>query len=238
MQLLLSKYWTKIFHVSYSIVNVGYMYMHKLEDLQRASCRSLASPIHFWLIKSWLYFSISLYIYFRDFQFRVQRSLAGCLVVLQSLSSQMNPIVRPLMDTVKKEINVQLQEQAAFSLSRLVQQCINRSPCPTPKIIKNLVTTLCADSAFTPNVVLEPKGGASSSASASSSNQLGRCSIIISILILSFIHSFFHSSIHPSIYLFIHIFIYLVSFCFVNYLFCIQQVQLFLYICISCNSSS
>ena len=40
---------------------------------------------------------------------RVQCALAGCLVRLRSLPEKMNPVVRPLMEGVKREQNTQLQ---------------------------------------------------------------------------------------------------------------------------------
>ena len=73
----------------------------------------------------------------------------------------MNPVVRPLMESVKKEQNQQLQEHAAVSLSRLIYPlCVDRTPSPMPKIIKNLCATLCSDSAFTPAVVIQTKSEA------------------------------------------------------------------------------
>ena len=40
---------------------------------------------------------------------RVQCALAGCLVRVRSLPEKMNPVVRPLMEGVKREQNTQLQ---------------------------------------------------------------------------------------------------------------------------------
>ena len=41
--------------------------------------------------------------------FRVSSTLSGALVLLEKLPLKMNPIIRPLMDTVKFEENEQLQ---------------------------------------------------------------------------------------------------------------------------------
>ena len=48
---------------------------------------------------------------------RVQCSLAGCLVSMGNLPEKMNPVVRPLMEGVKKEQNVQLQVSTRLSTS-------------------------------------------------------------------------------------------------------------------------
>ena len=42
------------------------------------------------------------------------------------------------------------QVLAAECISRLCLLCVGRMPCPTPKIIKNLITMLCSDPSFTP----------------------------------------------------------------------------------------
>ena len=51
----------------------------------------------------------------------VQSSLAGALTVLKRLPEKMNPIVRPLMDTIKKEQNSQLQVSHCSSVCK----CMN-----------------------------------------------------------------------------------------------------------------
>jgi TATA-binding protein-associated factor len=43
---------------------------------------------------------------------RIQSSLAGALVSQGYLPEKMNPVIRPLMDTIKKEENCQLQVRA------------------------------------------------------------------------------------------------------------------------------
>ncbi len=43
------------------------------------------------------------------------------------------------------------QSRAANSLASLLEQCAQRSPCPTPKIIKNLCNSLCCDPNVTPS---------------------------------------------------------------------------------------
>ncbi|CAH1794395.1 unnamed protein product [Owenia fusiformis] len=83
---------------------------------------------------------------------RVQGSIAGTLVILNHLPEKLNPVVRPLMDIIKKEENVQLQKQASERLALLIEQCCKRSQPPTAKIMKNLCTFLCSDTTCTPSI--------------------------------------------------------------------------------------
>ena len=45
-----------------------------------------------------------------------------------------------------------LQHRAAVSLSHLLMLCCTREPNPTPKVIRNLCTSLCCDNEQTPRV--------------------------------------------------------------------------------------
>uniref|UniRef100_A0A3Q3GBQ6 BTAF1 RNA polymerase II, B-TFIID transcription factor-associated n=1 Tax=Kryptolebias marmoratus TaxID=37003 RepID=A0A3Q3GBQ6_KRYMA len=76
---------------------------------------------------------------------------AACAVInLQMLPDKLNPVVRPLMEAVKREENMLIQSYAASFIAKLLQQCASRSPCPNPKIIKNLCASSCVDPAVTP----------------------------------------------------------------------------------------
>eukprot|EP00058_Branchiostoma_floridae_P013865 XP_002599353.1 hypothetical protein BRAFLDRAFT_64294 [Branchiostoma floridae] len=83
---------------------------------------------------------------------RVQCSVAGALVSLRLLPDKLNPVIRPLMDTLKREDNSLLQESAARSLAMLLEQTMTRTPCPNPKITRNLRGFACADCVQTPLV--------------------------------------------------------------------------------------
>lgn len=96
-----------------------------------------------------------------SWQISVSSALAAALVAWHYLPEKLNPVVRPLMDSIKCEANEQLQMSAAKSLVQLLRLCVERvlvdaqQPTPLPKIIKNLVTYLCSDKNFTPEVVIE-----------------------------------------------------------------------------------
>ncbi|XP_059214862.1 TATA-binding protein-associated factor 172 isoform X2 [Centropristis striata] len=82
---------------------------------------------------------------------RVHMVTACAVINLQALPEKLNPLVRPLMETVKREENTLIQGYAASFIAKLLQQCAGRSPCPNPKIIKNLCASACVDSAVTPS---------------------------------------------------------------------------------------
>ncbi|CAN8003098.1 unnamed protein product [Ixodes hexagonus] len=74
----------------------------------------------------------------------VQSSLAGFLVSLGQLPEKLNPVIRPLMDAVRREANQQLQRESCERLVELLERCVRREPCPNGKVVRNLVSLLCA----------------------------------------------------------------------------------------------
>ncbi|XP_069001339.1 TATA-binding protein-associated factor 172 [Embiotoca jacksoni] len=82
---------------------------------------------------------------------RVHMFTACAVINLQALPDKLNPLVRPLMEAIKREENTLIQGYAASFIAKLLQQCAGRSPCPNPKIIKNLCASACVDSAVTPS---------------------------------------------------------------------------------------
>ncbi|KAI3362605.1 hypothetical protein L3Q82_001692 [Scortum barcoo] len=82
---------------------------------------------------------------------RVHMFTACAVINLQVLPDKLNPLVRPLMESIKREENTLIQGYAASFIAKLLQQCAGRLPCPNPKIIKNLCASACVDSAATPS---------------------------------------------------------------------------------------
>uniref|UniRef100_A0A3Q2QZV1 BTAF1 RNA polymerase II, B-TFIID transcription factor-associated n=1 Tax=Fundulus heteroclitus TaxID=8078 RepID=A0A3Q2QZV1_FUNHE len=82
---------------------------------------------------------------------RVHMFAACAAISLEALPDKLNPLVRPLMETVKKEENSLVQSYAASFIAKLLQQCAGRSPCPNSKIVKNLCASACTDPAATPS---------------------------------------------------------------------------------------
>ncbi|EHB13114.1 TATA-binding protein-associated factor 172 [Heterocephalus glaber] len=85
-------------------------------------------------------------------QLRVHTFAACAVVSLQQLPEKLNPIIKPLMETIKKEENTLVQNYAAQCIAKLLQQCTTRTPSPNSKIIKNLCSSLCVDPYLTPCV--------------------------------------------------------------------------------------
>ncbi|XP_068114094.1 TATA-binding protein-associated factor 172 [Hyperolius riggenbachi] len=83
-------------------------------------------------------------------QMRVHTFAACAIVNLMQLPEKLNPVIKPLMEAVKKEENPVVQNYAALCIAKLLKQCISRTPCPNSKIVKNLCSSVCVDSNITP----------------------------------------------------------------------------------------
>jgi TATA-binding protein-associated factor len=91
----------------------------------------------------------------QKYQIKIQCCTAGALITLHKLPPKLNPLIRPLMDSLKTHPDHFLQSLSAGWLSQLLDQCHGRSPCPNPKIIKNICSFLCCDSDITPSVLYD-----------------------------------------------------------------------------------
>ncbi|CAA3010787.1 TATA-binding -associated factor BTAF1 isoform X1 [Olea europaea subsp. europaea] len=80
----------------------------------------------------------------------VSALLAAAIVWMSELPSKLNPIILPLMASVKREQDEILQNKAAEGLAELIYHCIDRKPSPNDKLIKNLCTLTCMDPRETP----------------------------------------------------------------------------------------
>uniref|UniRef100_A0A182P5N4 TATA-binding protein-associated factor 172 n=1 Tax=Anopheles epiroticus TaxID=199890 RepID=A0A182P5N4_9DIPT len=82
-----------------------------------------------------------------------QSSVSGAVVSLRCLPDRLNPVVKPLMESIKREECELLQRLSAKYLSDLLDQVTARTPCPNSKIVTNLCTLLKSDAEFTPRVL-------------------------------------------------------------------------------------
>ena len=87
----------------------------------------------------------------------VVSAVAAVLVAAQHLPAKIGGVVRALMESVQREVNVDLQRRSALALVGLLRLCAGRSPCPNDKIIKNLCVFLCEDASYTPLCVDAPE---------------------------------------------------------------------------------
>uniref|UniRef100_A0A2A4JRU2 TATA-binding protein-associated factor 172 n=1 Tax=Heliothis virescens TaxID=7102 RepID=A0A2A4JRU2_HELVI len=85
----------------------------------------------------------------------VQAALAGACANLHILPEKLNPVVRPLMESIKKEPSEELQQNSAETLAALLSQLVNREPCPNNKVLVNLKAFLRCDPEYTPRISLE-----------------------------------------------------------------------------------
>ena len=81
-----------------------------------------------------------------------QSALACAVTRLKCLPEKLNPVVKPLMESIKKEDNEILQKLAANCLTYLMSQTVCRQPSPNIKILTNLSTLLKSDEDFTPAI--------------------------------------------------------------------------------------
>lgn len=77
-------------------------------------------------------------------------ALAGAAVMFRALPEKLTPLAKPLMESVKRENDENLQKTTAKHLAYLLDQCRGRTPCPNDKILVNLCTFLRCDPEFTP----------------------------------------------------------------------------------------
>lgn len=70
--------------------------------------------------------------------YRVQAALAGACANLHALPEKLNPVVRPLMESIKKEPSEDLQAISAESLAALLGQLATRESGPNNKVLVNL----------------------------------------------------------------------------------------------------
>lgn len=71
---------------------------------------------------------------------------------MNCLPEKLSPVVKPLMESVRKEENELFQLKTAEHLCHLMSLILDRNPCPIPKIIQNLTAFLCSDGDFTPPI--------------------------------------------------------------------------------------
>ncbi|EEP77218.1 hypothetical protein UREG_02067 [Uncinocarpus reesii 1704] len=82
---------------------------------------------------------------------RVRAAIAGSLVALQDIPKKPSHIIKAMMDSVKKEENVELQQRSASAIASLVEYYTTATKRgPVDKVIGNLVKFCCVDTSETP----------------------------------------------------------------------------------------
>ncbi|KAH7571607.1 hypothetical protein JRO89_XS04G0098900 [Xanthoceras sorbifolium] len=77
--------------------------------------------------------------------------VAAAVIWMSELPSRLNPIILPLMASIKREqVEEMLQQKAAEALAELIYHCIARKPGPNDKLVKNICSLTCMDPCETP----------------------------------------------------------------------------------------
>lgn len=108
-------------------------------------------------------------------------TISGATVMFRALPEKLTPVVKPLMESIRKEVDEQLQSLAAKHMAVLLDQCRNRIPCPNDKILSNLCTFLRCDPEFTPVIHKNPLPESTSTASASFHRPIGNYNGIVTL---------------------------------------------------------
>ena len=80
----------------------------------------------------------------------IQGASAAAIVATNVLPAAITPIIKPLMDSIKKEKQAMTQQLCGEALSRVLLLARTREKCPNGKIVKNLASILCKDREITP----------------------------------------------------------------------------------------
>ena len=75
---------------------------------------------------------------------------AGAAVAFGALPPKLNPFIQPLMGSVRREADRDVQRTSAISLANLIKLCTNRTPSPVNKIAGNIVSLAVSDPQETP----------------------------------------------------------------------------------------
>lgn len=72
---------------------------------------------------------------------------------MSCLPEKLNPVIKPIMESIKREECEIYQQLSAQYLVKLLDQVALRIPSPNNKIVTNLCTLLKSDADFTPKIV-------------------------------------------------------------------------------------
>ncbi|XP_062108319.1 TATA-binding protein-associated factor BTAF1-like isoform X2 [Humulus lupulus] len=121
--------------------NVGNESVGHLEDMESARQRLLTTSGYLKCVQINLHVSVSALV-------------AAAVVWMLELPAQLNPIILPLMASIRREQEERLQEKAAEALAELIYYCISRKPSPNDKLIKNVCSLTCMDPCETPQAAV------------------------------------------------------------------------------------
>merc|ERR1712155_66732 len=83
-------------------------------------------------------------------------SLAGAVAFIghEALPDKLNPVIKPVMEALKRQSSEDIQKTTARSLARILRSCSVRESSPNDKVVKNLCAFVCSNPEVTPVVSL------------------------------------------------------------------------------------
>ncbi|XP_006458226.1 hypothetical protein AGABI2DRAFT_183309 [Agaricus bisporus var. bisporus H97] len=89
---------------------------------------------------------------------RVSAVFAAAFVSFKDLPDKVSPVVKGIMNSVKSEENIDLQQRSAAAVASFIDFCSQHNiKQPPDKIVKNLCTFLCQDTESTPTFAFNRK---------------------------------------------------------------------------------
>lgn len=111
--------------------------LHVIDDIETTRQQLLTTAGYLKCVESNLHVTVSALV-------------AAAVVWMSELPAKLNPIILPLMASIKREQEEAMQQKAAEALAELIGHCVARKPCPNDKLIKNLCSLTCMDPCETP----------------------------------------------------------------------------------------
>lgn len=127
--------------LSLSSSSAGTLEMHAIDDIEALKERLLSTAGYLKCVQNNLHVTVS-------------ASIAAAVVWMSDLPVKLNPVILPLMASIKREQEEVLQEKAAEALAELIFVCVGRKPSPNDKLIRNLCSLACSDFNETPQASL------------------------------------------------------------------------------------
>ncbi|XP_022718724.1 TATA-binding protein-associated factor BTAF1-like isoform X2 [Durio zibethinus] len=112
-----------------------------IDDIESAKQRLITTSGYLKCVQSNLHITVS-------------SLVAAAVVWMSELPARLNPIILPLMASIRREQEEILQQKAAEALAELIYHCIARKPSPNDKLIKNICSLTCTDPSETPQAAI------------------------------------------------------------------------------------
>ncbi|KXN85489.1 putative helicase mot1 [Leucoagaricus sp. SymC.cos] len=93
-----------------------------------------------------------------QYDIRVSAAFAAAFVGYRDMPDKVSPVVKGIMNGIKSEENVDLQQRSAVAVASFIEFCSQHNiKQPPDKIVKNLCTFLCQDTENTPTFAFNRK---------------------------------------------------------------------------------